>query len=771
MSPEQAEGRLDRLSPASDVYSLGAMLYTLLCGCLPFEYAWCEVTTLLARVKNGEFAPPRQVNPRVPKPLEAVCLKAMAKGPEDRYVSAEDLAVDIELSRVNLANREFLDDNAGLAEELLYGCPSNLRNWEWSHVQRLAHLELDTSVNADTPQRQDVWSLAFSPDGRRLVSGSGPWYLPQSSATAALEVDSGREVFKQRGWNGAVQAVAFSPDGQRVVAGTGTTGAVTGAVLTCHDAATGKTLWRAEEHAINILSLAYSPDGKTVASGCGGFNNYAAIGYARLRDAATGKVIGQVPGGPGGVASVAFSPDGNQLALASRGMVDVWDLASHKQIISCSEDRGLRLWDVASGRSLASFHGHTGFVHCVAFSPDGAQAASGGMDGSIKLWPAAAPDTQVMFRNGSGWVGTAAFHPGGHRFATAHNGDIRVWDPRTGEELWHIVGPRGLLGRIGLAFSPDGQFLIASAPDGALNLWNAETGTLVRRLAHSRSPIGDAAPSPDGSLLATAGGDGAVVLWILATGTPARPLTGHAAAVNAVAFSPDGLRLATASDDLKVKVWDVASGSVLMTLSGHATGVRDVAFSPDGRFLASVGGQYRGTPGSEVMIWDASKGSLFRSLEGHTGLVTAVAYFPDGSRLATASDDRTIKLWDPKTGDDVFTLRGHTSGVVSLAISRDGRQVVSGSIDCTTRIWSAEPSAIEVVQVRRRAAVELVQSLFETHMLKSDVMTALPWLIRPPAPVTRKRWASFTRSRAWSTSDHDHDRDHDRGQYRPGALS
>ena len=247
--------------------------------------------------------------------------------------------------------------------------------------------------------------------------------------------------------------MAFSPDGKRVVAGTGTTVTVTGAVLTCHDAATGETLWRAEEHDINILSLAYSPDGKTVASGCGGFNNYAAIGFVRLRDSATGKTIGQVPGGPGGVRQRGLQPRRQQLALANRGMVDVWDLASHsiafqlrdhldyvyavtfspdgrwiasggwdkairiwdrrtgklehtllgsrgfvrglsfrpdsKQIISCSEDRGLRLWDIASGRSVASFHGHSGFVHCVAFSPDGTQAASGSMDGSIKLWPAA----------------------------------------------------------------------------------------------------------------------------------------------------------------------------------------------------------------------------------------------------------------------------------------------------------------------------------------------------------------------------------------------
>jgi WD40 repeat protein/serine/threonine protein kinase len=883
MSPEQAEGQLDRLSPASDIYSLGAVLYTLLCGRPPFESAWCEVTSLLAQVKKGEFLPPRHVNSRVAKALEAVCLKAMANRPEDRYADAEKLAADIErwlgdepvaayrepawaqalrwgrrhrplvasaavllatavagltlgiillgraqreteaqrrlaveqsqmatfmsgeantraetlhrrdyVNRVNLAFREFEDDNAALAEQILYGCPSLLRNWEWSYVQRLAHVELDTFVNADTPQQYDVWSLAFSPDGRRLVSGSGPWFQAHSAATAALvvrDVESGREVFARRGWIGAVQAVAFSPDGKHVIAGTGTTDSVTRGVLTCHDAATGQVLWRVEEPDVNILSLAYSPDGKTIACGCGGFNNYNAIGYVRLRDAATGKNEGQVTGGPGGVTSVAFSPDGVQIALASRGLIDVWDVARRtlafqlrghlefvyavtfspdgrwiasggwdktvrlwdrrtgelrrtllghrgfvrgisfradsQQIITCSEDRSLRLWDVASGRSLASFDGHMGFVHCVAFSPDGIRAASGSMDGTIKVWPAAAFDPQVTFRNGSGWVGTLAFHPDTSKVATAHNGDIRVWDPRTGEELWRVVGPRGLLGRIALAFSGDGKILIASGPGGAVNLWDAASGQLVRELVRSATPISDSALSPDGSLVAVTCDDGTIRIWTTAEGKAFQTLSGHAAAVNALAFSPDGHHVASAGEDQKVRIWDAASGSELATLSGHVTGVKDVAYSPDGRFLASVGGQYRGTPASEVMIWDASSGGLVRKLEGHTGLVTAVAYFPDGHRLATASDDRSIKLWDPTTGDDVFTLRGHTSGVVSLAISRDGRQMVSGSIDCTARVWSSEPPSVELAHVRRRAAVELVQSLFESRLLKAEVVAAL----------------------------------------------
>jgi WD40 repeat protein/serine/threonine protein kinase len=879
MSPEQAEGRLDQLGPASDVYSLGAVLYTLLSGRAPFEYVWCDVTALIDRVRLGEFPPPRKVNARVPHALEAVCLKAMALRPEDRYATAKHLAGEIErwladepvesyrervparlarwgrrhkpvvaglaallvtavaalsagilavgreqrktelqrlaavqqrelvtekaeslrrrdaVSRVNLAYREYLDDNVALADELLAGCPSDLREWEWEYARRLGHSELRTFSGSS--QKFDVWAVAFSPDCALLACGSGPWGNAGSGPTGEMivrEVQSGGQVFALAGLIGAVQALAFSPDGHQLAVASGFTGNDHGARLAVFEMPSGRKAWERSERGVQVLSLAYSPDGRAIASGCGRFNDYDSIGFARLRDSANGEPIGEpITGGPGGVLCVSFSPDGRRLALTSRDVADVCDLSSparpiihqlrghvnfvyavafspdgrfvatggwdktirlwdavtgahlqtllgHRgfvrglafsadgaQLVSGSEDKSVRRWDVAGGGEYAAFHGHTAFVHCVAFGSDGALAVSGSQDGTVKLWPAAAPDTHVTFRNSTGWVGTVALAPDGRHVASAHNGNIRIWDPRTGEELRRLTGPRGLLGHIALVFSPDGTTLAASGRGNSVNLWDTVTWSPRRSLGGHTAWVSDAAFSPDGRLLATSSEDGTIRLWNVADGSTIWMIKGHEKAINALAFAPDGHSLASAAEDHKAKVWDVSAGSPLVEFAGHVTGVRDLAFSPDGQQIASVGGTYRDTPGAEVKLWDSKTGRETANLAGHTSLVTAVAFFPGGRRLATASDDRTLKLWDTNTYEDVFTLRGHTSGLVSLAISRDGKQVVSGSIDYTAKTWSTADTerAITAELSLRRAAVERVQSLFAKHLLKDDVLGEL----------------------------------------------
>ncbi len=886
MSPEQADGKLDQLGPASDVYSLGAMLYTLLCGKVPFEHVWCDVTGLIDRVRHGEFTAPRKVNAHVSPALEAICLKAMALDPAHRYASAGDLSKDIDrwladepvsayreplparlarwgrqhkpvvagaaallitavallsggilllgreqrkteaqrrhavqeriradaktveatqraedlrrrdtISRVNLAYREYLDDNVALADKLVLGCPEDLREWEWSYAHRLGHAELKTY--SGSTKGQDIWCVAFSPDGTLLASGSGPWSYTGAGPTgevALRAVQTGTQVWALRGLTGAVQALAFSPDGRRLAVARGFMGETPGSVLSVVEVESGQRVWEVAESAVHVLSVTYSPDGRTVAAGCGWFNNPTAIGYVRLRDAATGSPLGEpIRGSPGGVLDVAFAPDGNQIALASRDVTDIYDIASpnrpivmrlrghvnfvyavsfspdgrcvvtggwdktirlwdratgaqlqtligHRgfvrglafsadgaQLVSCSEDKSVRRWELSSGAEIGAFHGHTGFVHAVAFSPDGTMAASGSQDGTIKIWPAAAPDTQVTFRNSAGWVGTVALAPDSRRAATAHLGNIRIWDPRTGEEQHRLTGPSELMGHIALTFSPDGSILAAGGRGSAVNLW--DTATWVRRCAlegHAGLPT-DADFSPDGKLLATASADGTIRIWDIGRTTTAMTLVAHAGGVNAVAFAPDGRRLVSGGQDHEVKIWDVTTGNNLAVMVGHQSDVRDVAFAPDGRTIASAGGLYHGTEAAEVKIWDSFTGRQQQSLQGHTSMVTAVAFFPGGRRLATASDDRTIKLWDIYKGDDVFTLRGHTSGVLSLAVSRDSRFIVSGSIDYSAKTWSAASptSQIAAELSLRRAAVERVQSLYDRHLLKGDVLKAL----------------------------------------------
>jgi WD40 repeat protein len=179
-----------------------------------------------------------------------------------------------------------------------------------------------------------VWSVAFSPDGSHIVSGS------DDKTVRLWGAQTGKDIAKMEDHTGSVSSVAFSPDGSQILSGSYDN------TVRLWDAQTGKETAKLEGHTGFVSSVAFSPDGSQIVSG-----SYDCT--VRLWDAQTGKEIAKLDGHIGPVNSVAFSPDG-------------------LQIVSGSYDNTVRLWDAQTGKEIAKLEGHTAPVSSVAFSPDGA---------------------------------------------------------------------------------------------------------------------------------------------------------------------------------------------------------------------------------------------------------------------------------------------------------------------------------------------------------------------------------------------------------------
>jgi hypothetical protein len=249
-----------------------------------------------------------------------------------------------------------------------------------------------------------VRSVAFSPDGRRIVSGS------EDNTLRLWDAATGKPIGAPIGSPGPyylkVNSVAFSPNGRRLVSGSGDN------TLRLWDAATGKPIGAPlQGHKSSVTSVAFSPDGRRLVSG-------SEDNTLRLWDAATGNPIGlPLERHTRSVTSVAFSPDG-------------------RRIVSGSEDNTLRLWDAATGNPIGPpLERHTRSVTSVAFSPDGRRIVSGSKDNTLRLWDAATGKaTHELI--GSEFTGlitvySVAFSPDGRRLVSGSLFTLRLWDVAT----------------------------------------------------------------------------------------------------------------------------------------------------------------------------------------------------------------------------------------------------------------------------------------------------------------------------------------------------
>ena len=285
------------------------------------------------------------------------------------------------------------------------------------------------------------------------------------------------------------------------------------------------------------------------------------------------------------VTAVAYSPDGKLLASAG---------GESLQYRPGSVD----LWDVSSGKQIASLEGHKTNVWAVAFSPNGKQLVSSGYDGTVIIWDLASKKSSATLNKHKSWCRAVGFAPDGAHFATA------------GE-------------------------------DGVVVIWSAEGKEVKEFKAHEAS-IYAVTFHGDGKSLATASSDKTVKFWNWQEGKETGKLTGHTDAVWAVTFSPDGATIATASADRSIRLWK-ANGESIVSIHGGKNWITDVSFSADGKALASS------SHDRNVRIWKVD--NVIQSAGALNAANEKMA------QSQTAASDAEKKIVETKKSKDALTTK------------------------------------------------------------------------------------------------------------------
>ena len=289
---------------------------------------------------------------------------------------------------------------------------------------------------------------------------------------------------------------------------------------------------------------------------------------------------------------------------------------------------------------IAILEEHTKIVESIAFSPDETIFASGSHDGTIGLWDVAT-GKHIATLEGSAKrypVRLIAFSPDGTLLASqSDDRKVKLWDVSTRENIATFqMTIRSLF------FKSDGTLLAASqSDDHKVKLWDVSTEKNITTTREGHTDvIWSMAFSSDGTLLASGSKDKTVKLWDVATGENIATFEGHERKVTSLAFSPDGTLLASGSPDV-IRLWDVATRTHIATL-GHPGSSNSIAFSPDGTILAAS--VYDKT-GPGVRLWDVSTRTTIAKFHEESSVMT-IAFSPDGARLVSGSWPGEINLWD-----------------------------------------------------------------------------------------------------------------------------
>ncbi|MCI0682793.1 MAG: WD40 repeat domain-containing serine/threonine-protein kinase [Gemmataceae bacterium] len=595
MAPEQAEGRVKELGPLVDVYALGATLYDLLTGRPPFNGA--SMMDTLTQVRTEEPVAPTRLQPALPRDLETICLKCLAKEPRKRYSSAAALADDLHRF---LEGRPITARPVGPVE----------RTWRWCRRNKIAAtLIVSLTLGVCATIGLTMWALGERDRADHQARKASESAIEQAAQRRRAEQElyhsllarvRERTVTAQPGWTWQSLADLDKAFALKDVE----------ADLVEARSLMAECLGRFDLREAGVLAdkldpmgLAFNRDGQLLAIGEKRNAVHCSIQVWHMPTGAQ-KALYVLPtvgasfltalegkvGSHEGFTSAAFSPDGRWLVAGTRhGRLCRWDTADPKP-------------------EAIVWKAHAASVHALAFSPDGRQLISGSSDKTMRWLPHDQWQGKPLDVNAK--TSHAAFSPDGAFLAVA-GGDVRLFHGPS-FDLWPADASE--LSSENLAFSPDGRTL-ALQVRGDVALLDVERGRVFQMLR-----------APEADVEVAARGVG-------------------------LSFSADGAVLADAVDNGRVRLWDVAAGKIVTTLVIPDRERPVPLFSPDGKFLV-VGGNRR------TFLYELRPPEIQTTMAQHPHALRHIAFAPDGQTLLCEGErkvqgqvvDGQVTQWEVGTG-------------------------------------------------------------------------------------------------------------------------